>query len=70
MAEHWKPGSLVRISVLNCTFRVLGQDSVGSTICEPLVGATNSRIYMPPSLLIEANPSQIEAAQVMQVGNS
>jgi hypothetical protein len=55
MAEHWKPGSLVRISVLNRTFRVLGQDSVGSTICEPLVGASNSRIYMPPSLLIEAN---------------
>jgi hypothetical protein len=55
MAEHWKPGSLVRISVLNRTFRVVGRDSVGSVICEPVVGALNSRIYMPPSLLIDVN---------------
>jgi hypothetical protein len=57
MAERWKTGSLVRISALNRTFRVVGQDSVGSTICEPLIGALNSRIYMPPSLLIEITQS-------------
>jgi hypothetical protein len=66
----WKTGSLVRLNALDRTFRVVGHDSVGSIICEPLDGALNSRIYVPPGLLIEITEPDRSRTQVMPVANS
>jgi len=51
----WKSGSLVRLQSGSGAFTVIGCDSVGSVICRPL-GDDHLGIYVPPSLLVAAEP--------------
>ena len=52
----WKSETIVRLSSGGCALRVIGCDSVGSVICRPLGGGSGLDIYVPPSLLVLADP--------------
>ena len=52
----WKSGSIVRLLSGGGALRVIGSDGVGSVICRPLGGGSDLDIYVPPSLLAEAEP--------------
>jgi len=52
----WKSGSVVRLLSGGEAMRVVGRDSVGSVICQPLNDERHQGIYVPPSLLMAADP--------------
>jgi hypothetical protein len=52
----WKSDRLVRLSSGGGTLRVIGIDSVGSVICRPVGGGNDLDLYLPPSLLVAADP--------------
>ena len=52
----WKSESIVRLLSGGVALRVIGSDSVGSVICRPLGGGGDLDIYVPPSLLVAADP--------------
>ena len=52
----WKSGSVVRLLSGGEAMRVVGCDSVGSVICQPLNDERHQGIYVPPSLLMAADP--------------
>ena len=51
----WKIDSDVRLTSGGEALRVIGCDSVGSVICQPLDDETQQSIYVPPSLLVAAD---------------
>lgn len=53
----WKSGSIVRLLSGGETMRVVGCDGVGSVICRPLNDERHLDIYVPPSLLVAAEPA-------------
>lgn len=53
----WKSGSIVRLLSGGEAMKVLGYDSVGSVICRPLSDDRHLGIYVPPALLIAADPA-------------
>jgi uncharacterized protein YodC (DUF2158 family) len=52
----WKSGSLVRLLSGGEAMNVMGYDSVGSVICRPLNDERHLGFYVPPSLLVAADP--------------
>jgi hypothetical protein len=52
----WKSDRLVRLLSGGEALRVIGTDSVGSIICRPLDGGNDLDLYVPPSLLVAADP--------------
>ena len=52
----WKSGSVVRLSSGGDPMSIIGSDSVGSMICRPLHDERHPGIYVPPSLLVAADP--------------
>jgi hypothetical protein len=56
----WKSGTIVKLLSGGVALRVIGSDGVGSVICRPLGGGSDLDIYVPPSLLVAADP-QAEA---------
>ncbi|SDJ72955.1 hypothetical protein SAMN05444171_0873 [Bradyrhizobium lablabi] len=57
----WKSGSLVRLLSGGDAMTVIGCDSVGSVICQPLNDERHPGIYVPPSLLVAADPDPDDA---------
>ena len=57
-AASWKSESIVRLLSGGGALRVIGRDSVGSVICRPLGGGSDLDIYVPPSLLVFADPAR------------
>ena len=55
-SASWKSGSVVRLLSGGETMKVVGCDSVGSVICRPLNDDRHLGIYVPPSLLVAADP--------------
>ena len=53
----WKSGNVVRLLSGGAPMRVVGCDNVGSVICKPLNDESHQGIYVPPSLLVAADPS-------------
>jgi hypothetical protein len=51
-----KSGSLLALISGGPPLSVVGYDGVGSIICERLDGAKKLRLYLSPSLVIEASP--------------
>ena len=58
----WKSGNVVRLSSGGEAMKVVGYDSVGSVICKPLNDERHLGIYVPPSLLIAADPGPDDGA--------
>jgi hypothetical protein len=52
----WKSGNVVRLLSGGEAMTVIGSDSVGSVICRPLNDERHLGIYVPPSLLVAADP--------------
>lgn len=52
----WKSGNVVRLPSGGEAMKVVGTDSVGSVICRPLGRGNDIDIYLPPSLLVAADP--------------
>ena len=52
----WKSGSVVRLLSGGNAMKVIGCDRVGSVICQPLNDERHPDIYVPPSLLVAADP--------------
>lgn len=55
-SASWKSDRVVRLASGGEALRVIGIDSVGSVICRPLRGGGDIDIYVPPSLLVAAEP--------------
>ena len=55
-AASWKSDRIVRLLSGGEALRVIGTDSVGSVICRPLGCDDDLDIYVPPSLLVAADP--------------
>jgi hypothetical protein len=56
-SAFWKSGSVVRLLSGGEAMKVVGCDSVGSVICRPLNDDRHLGIYVPPSLLVAADPA-------------
>ena len=52
----WKSGNVVCLRSGGEAMEVIGCDSVGSVICRPLGGSGDLDLYVPPSLLVAAEP--------------
>jgi hypothetical protein len=59
----WKSDRIVRLLSGGEQLRVIGSDSVGSVICRPLGGGSDLDIYVPPSLLVAAEPQPGQSAE-------
>jgi hypothetical protein len=53
----WKSGDVVRLLSGGEVMQVIGYDDVGSVICRPLSDERHLGIYVPPSLLVAAEPA-------------
>ncbi len=53
---RWKSGSVVRLLSGGKAMKVIGSDSVGSVICRLLNDDRYLDVYLPPSLLVTAEP--------------
>lgn len=53
----WKSDRVVRLLSGGEALRVIGTDSVGSVICRQFGGGSDIDIYVPPSLLVAADPA-------------
>jgi hypothetical protein len=58
----WKSGNVVRLLSGGEAMKVVGYDSVGSVICEPLNDERHLGIYVPPSSLVAADPGPDDGA--------
>lgn len=56
-SASWKSGSVVRLLSGGEAMKVVGCDGVGSVICRPLNDDRHLGIYVPPSLLVAADPA-------------
>jgi hypothetical protein len=61
-AASWKSDRIVRLLSGGEALRVIGTDSVGSVICRPLGGGSDLNLYVPPSLLVAADPEPAAGA--------
>jgi hypothetical protein len=50
----WKTGNVIRLLSGGDAMKVIGYDSVGSVICQPLNDERHLGVYVPPSLLVAA----------------
>ena len=64
ISVSWKSGSAVRLLSGGEAMTVVGCDSVGSVICRPLNDDRHLGIYMPPSLLVAADPAPDQGTPV------